>query len=993
MRIYKVLSMALALFAAFAIFAPASQAQVGFYFGQNKVHYKDFDWAVLRTEHFDVHYYSEEAEAALDAARMAERAYAYLSDVMDHQVRRRIPIILYASLNDFQQTNVVSGLLGDGTRGVTEGLRNRVTLPITGSYREFNHVLVHELVHAFQFDILTGGQGANTLGRIDIPLWFIEGMAEYLSVGMDNITRSWVRDGLINNKLLTISQLSNSFDIRVYRLGEAVWYYVGETYGKKKIGQILKTAVRLGAAEAAFVAQIGMNFEKLTQVWKKAMRKLALPSNETLNTPVQIAQQVTKQTSYYHRMNVVPAISPDGKMIAYVANKNLTDEIYLLRQREDGKFVDRAVVKGGSSKNFESLRFLETSINWSPDSRWIAFVSKVGRDDAIYIMDPLKRKVVHKLVFKHLNGLLSPSFSPTGDQLVFVGISGGISDLYIADLDGRNLRRLTQNRFAEFDPQWSPDGKSIVFVTERGPGSDENRLLFGDYDLGLYSLATGRVRLLTNLKGNAINPRWGADSRTIVFVADHQGIPNIYALDLDDQRIIAITSLLNGVVGITENTPAMSLSADGRRLAFSSFWKGGWQIFRAELTEPITRLTHADEVPLNVPGEALATPVGKTTATVTDADSLWLPAVSEPNDVYSSYSLAKVDSVELRKYSNKLSLEGASVGGSIGGFFGPVGGAQFLFGDLLGNHNLLVSTALQFDFLRPDVGVAYINQARRLNFGLSGFQSTSRFGTLVGGGALGIVRQTYRGGSLFAVYPFSRFARVELGAGLINVAQDISVQTFQGGRRGSQSFGLGHLTFAQFSTALVFDNIVFGPAGPMAGSRSRFSVLQTTNDFQSTTLLGDYRRYFKVSSRSVIAYRMLAGTSKGRDAQVFSIGGPYTYRGADFGDLFGTNFLVQNIEYRFPMFPFAPPAYDYLAAAAFVDAAGAWGIDVPGLAKSTFQPFSTDGGFHLQDLKLAFGIGARFRLGYFDLRYDLAWPTNLRSVDGAFGRFSIGFDY
>lgn len=91
-------------------------SQTGNYFGQNKVLYKEFDWAVFRTEHFDVHYYPEEGKAAQDAARMAERGYDYWSEVLHHEIKERIPLILYASLNDFQQTNVVDGILDQGTR-------------------------------------------------------------------------------------------------------------------------------------------------------------------------------------------------------------------------------------------------------------------------------------------------------------------------------------------------------------------------------------------------------------------------------------------------------------------------------------------------------------------------------------------------------------------------------------------------------------------------------------------------------------------------------------------------------------------------------------------------------------------------------------------------------------------------------------------------------------------------------------------------------------
>src|SRR4051812_16828597 len=89
------------------------------YFGQNQVQYKHFSWRVVETEHFLVHYYPEEKTAAFDGARMAERAYARLSQVIGHQFREKKPIIFYASRADFGQNNI-TGDLGEGVGGVTE---------------------------------------------------------------------------------------------------------------------------------------------------------------------------------------------------------------------------------------------------------------------------------------------------------------------------------------------------------------------------------------------------------------------------------------------------------------------------------------------------------------------------------------------------------------------------------------------------------------------------------------------------------------------------------------------------------------------------------------------------------------------------------------------------------------------------------------------------------------------------------------------------------
>jgi hypothetical protein len=95
----------------------ASRAASQEYFGQNQVQYKDFNWQVIETEHFLIHYYPDEHVAAMQGARMAERDYARLSRILGHEFREKKPILFFASRADFGQNNV-TGDLGEGTGGV-----------------------------------------------------------------------------------------------------------------------------------------------------------------------------------------------------------------------------------------------------------------------------------------------------------------------------------------------------------------------------------------------------------------------------------------------------------------------------------------------------------------------------------------------------------------------------------------------------------------------------------------------------------------------------------------------------------------------------------------------------------------------------------------------------------------------------------------------------------------------------------------------------------
>src|SRR5437660_3052817 len=264
--------------AALALFGAAPLAAQ--YFGQNKVQYQAFDFRIIQTEHFEIYYYAAERTAALDAARMAERWYARLSRILHHQFQGRKPIILYASQSDFQQTNTTSEDLGEGTGGFTEFFKHRMVLPFTGSYAELEHVLQHEMVHQFQFDVFSHGQiggGLQTLSGINPPLWFMEGMAEYLSLGpIDPHTAMWLRDASLEGNLPSIEQLTYDPRIFPYRFGHALWAYIGEKWGDEVIGEILQSSTSGGVA-GAFKRALGLSLEELSNEWRDAVQTTYLP--------------------------------------------------------------------------------------------------------------------------------------------------------------------------------------------------------------------------------------------------------------------------------------------------------------------------------------------------------------------------------------------------------------------------------------------------------------------------------------------------------------------------------------------------------------------------------------------------------------------------------------------------------------------------------------------------------------------------------------------
>jgi hypothetical protein len=1030
-----VLVAASALIALGALSAPSpARAQ---FFGQNKVQYKRFHWKVLRTEHFDVYHYQGTEVAVQHAALMAERGYQRLSRVLNHQIRARVPLVLYASHTDFEQTNITPELIGIGTGGVTEFLKRRVFLPFTGSYAELDHVLTHELVHAFQVDILFGdrpGILANPFGNPP-PGWFMEGMAEYLSVGeIDTNTQNWLRDASLEGYLIPIATLSYVGDIRVYRFGQSIFKFIADSYGVQKIGDILKRTRRLGSVERALESSTGLTVDVLSKKWQEAVRKEYLPQIADYDKPDKIASRLTDSEHDLSNFHTAVGVSPSGNQMVYISDKSMYNDVYLASAL-DGKVFKR-LVEGERTSSFETLRFFSTSIAWAPDEKMIALPAKVGGEDAIYLMEIPSGKIKKKLRFG-IDAIYSPTWSPDGKRLAFVGIKNGWSSLIVADINGKNRQDLISGPYAVREPVWSPDGSKIAYSTDQGEGTDIKRLIFGKLRLAIFDMETRRVTVLPKQSGSNYSPQWTPDGKSLVYVSDRAGIPNIYRIDLATADSYRLSNLLTGVSGIVADAPCISMSADGRRLLFTSFSRGGWDIYSVrdprQFLEPGPSYLASDDqrsrslAPFGTSVEAAAgaadvappngeyaydghsgavsaaadppteqhwDQAGTADATPASGDSTgagWAkpdtaslgatptpPAAMAVVDttlalyVQQVYKEPLADSTTFVRlpYRARFSRDYITGGALFASNVGFAGSSVISFSDVLGNRQVLAVMNLYGNLTESDVYLAYTNLSRRTNYGFAVFQYRNDLLLFSGSASDDVESQIYRGGSIFFARPFSRFRRLEYGIEAAILDERVLRYNYNLGTKSTLE-NRGNSFYVAPTLAIVGDNTLYGSTGPINGGRSRISAEYAQGDIRYTTLLLDARRYTNVHQRFTFARRLIAGGSFGRDPQIFRFGGAFTYRGVDYGDLAGTHALVGNFEIRFPLIEQLrlgwPLSMNFggINGVAFIDGASAW-------TKSNPRFFSSEGGFHTEGARFAFGFGARMNLGYFILRYDYA---------------------
>lgn len=952
---------ALLLALLFAEAAPVS-AQ---YFGRQKVQYERFDWRIIDTERFEIHFYPAATTATQDAARKAERWYDRLSRVFQHEFDRK-PLIFYADHPDFQQTNTTFGMLGEGTGGFTEALRNRVVMPYTGVYADTDHVLGHELVHVFQYDIAQspGGGGLQGMGRL--PLWLIEGMAEYLSLGREDAhTAMWMRDAALRGELPTIRQLTRDSRFFPYRYGQALWAYVAGRWGDRAVPEVYRFATRMGF-ELALERVLGVTHEQLSEDWITSIRATYLPLIEGRQRPEDAGQRILYDPDP-GSMHLSPVVSPDGRYVAFFGRREIFTVDLFVADAATGEIVHR-LTSPNRDQHFDALSFIQSAGAWSPDGSKFAFVVFAQGDNQIAIMDIASRRVERTYAVTGVGAVQSPAWSPDGSRIAFSGMAGGLSDMYVLELASGTVRQLSSDRNAYLHPAWSPDSRTIAFVTDLG-GSDFERLTWGNMRIGLMDASTGQVRILDLFpRGKHINPQFTPDGEELYFIADPEGFSDLYRLELASGQVHQVTRLATGISGITALSPAMSLASRTGRIMFSVFENSGTNLYALDLAQ-----ARGQPVERDVPRIARA-------AVLPPVEAFGSGLVYEYlGDAVTG--LPETQEFAVRPYRTRIGLDfigPPSFGVGVSEFgAGIAGGISFFFSDMLGDNQ--IGAVVQANGTLRDIGAQaqYLNMSRRWNWGavgghvpyLTGYTSISYDDETLSTGYLNQVLERIYVQQLAGVtqYPFSQTRRFEAQLGVTRYAFHQEAiryrflgRSFTGEVLMQELDAPDAIYFAEASAAYVGDNSFFAFTSPVAGQRFRFEISPTVGSYTFQTALADYRRYLFLQPFT-IAGRALHYGRYGRDAEVRLEDGRYflppIYLGFEplirgyaresfdvqrecgggtgdmwcpaFERLIGTRVAVANFEFRIPLFgvpEFGLINFPYLPleVAPFFDAGVAW---------------------------------------------------------------------
>ncbi len=987
--------------------APAG-AQTSFmpYFFKNNVHYDNFVWHVYTTDHFEIYYYPELEQHLERAASYAESAYQQVSSDLKHDLSSKVPLVLFKTHSEFEQQNVIPGAVQEGVGAFAEPFRQRILLPIDDPPDRLYGLIVHELTHQFEFDIIPQG-----LIRRSVPLWVNEGLSDYERGQWEPQDLMTIRDAAVADIVPKMSKLegygaSNNPRL-IYNLGHAVFEFIEAKYGKEGIRQFLFALRKsvIGGGEDAYEEAFRMKPEEFDLAFERYLKDRFKPFRDK-ERPADYGRSLApdpEKGPFMQALSIAP--SPSGDLIAVATVNRKDGEIdMLLISSKDGAIVRN--LTSGFDKDYGFSHIVQLGgrwntmpwMSWSPKGDRLAYFVRTEKERTLIVQNVLTRKIEVRVPMKSVDEPESPTFSPDGRSVAFAGLRGAVGDIFRVDLESLDVENLTTDDFFDYGPVHSPDGRFLVYVAR----------VSGNMKLFRLDLDTKKKTQLT-FGTNDETAAAFYDDRTLVFsstatdpalpidpeVARNASVYNIWTLDLANGELKQYTDALGG------NTTAIVLAdKSAPRIAFITYYKGDYGLHLLERKEPLHTAASAD---FGAPGPII--------------------------DFQAPLSHTLIASNQRKKRPfEKMFLEGRppiNLGVTNSG--DVFGGTEISFGDVLGDRQVsfFASSIAQY----RTMAFSFVNLSRRFQWAFQGFSQTTFFyGQLEGvfydptlapfiSRDLATATRSARGGSVFGTYPFDRYRRLELSGGFIHLSEQYNdpgleefTRQYQQDRFGQEVFRNGPLI--PLSVAFVQETTVFREFGPLAGNTMRiaFDVAPKIGPTLSRqTLDADVRYYQRLATTGVLAMRIRGFKSYGDFPDFLYFGGNSEMRGYDYLQFVGQNAVFANAELRFPLVEAALTPIGIIGGIRgvfFANIGGGWfkGQDfkfatsraetftpIAGYEQDQFGnyvinpvtgspipingPPQTISGFRLRDGRASYGVGLEtFALG-FPIHFDWAWRT------------------
>jgi len=890
----------LALLAAATVAPTAAEAQTSYvpYFGKNQIRYDNFDWHTYQTEHFEIYYYPEIEPHLERIAGYAESAYQHVSSELKHDLSMKLPLILFSTSSEFWQQNVIPGAAQEGVGAFAEPGRYRIVMPIDEPPDLLYRLIVHELTHQFQFDIIPTG-----LIRRNMPLWTMEGMSDYMTGYWRPNDIMTVRDAAVTDIVPKMSEMQDyggfSNPRLIYNLGHAAFEFMESKWGKEGVRAYIFALRRsvIGGSDDAYQEAFQIEPDEFDQQFDRYLKERFKPFRDK-ERPADYGRSLApdpRKSRFSNVLSIEP--SPSGDLIAGMTG-NGRDREYdiVLISAKDGQIIRNLTSGFDQSMGFEYLatpggRFNSVPwMSWSPQGDRLAYFVRTEKDRSLIVQNVVSRKIEVRIELDTVDAPESPDFSPDGKLVAFSGMRNSIADIYTVNLETKEIVNLTRDQFAAYAPTWAPDGRSLVYLTRvsgneklfrmDANGANKTQITFGTHDEGGAQFIDANTLVFSS---TAVNPAEPIDPD----VAKNGQVFNLWTLDLKTNELKQYTDALSGNL-----SPVVLKDGANHKLAFVTYFKGEYGLHTLDRKDEITKVATAD---FGSPG----------------------PIVDFQAPL--SHTLV-ADNKKKKGRFEKLFLEGrppVSLGVTSGG--DVFGGTQVVFTDVLGDQqfSMFVSSVSQYRTMQ----FTWVNMERRLQLAVQGFNTTQfYYGQLEGifydpafngliDRDLATATRTMQGASMYAIYPFNRYRRLEVFGGFSRYQEryndpgvEFVANQFQQEQFGRSLFNNGNML--PIGAAFVQETTIFREFGPLSGSTMRVAyefAPKIGNSLTRQTIDADARKYFRLGANGLLALRARGFKSWGTNPDYTYFGGNGELRGYEYLEFIGQNAFFTNAELRFPL--------------------------------------------------------------------------------------------
>ncbi len=929
-----------------------------FSFGKNKVNYHHHDWTVLISPHYRLYLPSDRLFLSNEVVGRAERIFDHHSKIFGYSPSNRIRVIIYPNQIDFQQNNIIPGWIGEGTGGVTEFVKGRVVLPYSARGDYFQHVFAHELTHVFQG--VRWGHGRmsqNTLKQINVPLWMIEGMAEYNSLGIDPQCETMIADGILSGNLPNLLQLSDLSKLKpsqyyfIYKEGQFFYYFLESTFGTNLIAKINDSIMLDHNTEAVISNSTGMTLANLNDHFMDFVRRKYLTAIKNLSTPDIAAHKLIEKPS---RMNMSP-LALDEDRTAFISDRKLLPSILIYNRKNKNL---SSVVTGGFNENYLEFHFGEKA-HLSVSSNTLCFVSRSGGDNRIHLFDLKTHKDrILNIPYKMIQ---SPDISSDGKQVLFSAMDKDHFDIFLMDITSKKITRITDDKSYDNEPRWI-NNSTIVFSSGRFYPMDSPQS-----DLLIINLSNKQILKRINTGYRDVYPTVSRDGSKLAFTSESVH-PTLYVYQFANHKLFRQFAPTGGAYAPTF-TPAGDL-------IFTAYHKGLYNLYRFTPTT-------------NTPAIGFVSQPNTNTLRET---AHFLPAVAS-----------------VKPYFPEFSIDNLFGGFTFNSDLGIATLGMIDLSDLMGNHRarLILDSSIRLTNFKPDyfnADLSYFYLKERLDIGFRLYHYSNYFYQLSTFQTFFDIEKpyTHTWAALFLLsYPFSTFDRLESRIGIKSFDFVKSIETT------SSNTYIIH-TFPQdrplIDIAFVHDSTLNDITGPVNGSRYQVSLSAslplTEHSVSYLKLIADYRSYFYLLPGYSFAFRAVGGRTESSDTNaLFHLGGFNSLRGYDLWSFSGNVLGLINLEFRFPLimswkigFPFQIPM-PTIWGTMFIDLGTAFTAGNP-----SYQPWVTENNIiRLKDWHCGVGAGLRVVLvPGIKMIADWAVPYDLTGIKLSTpwkSTFQIGIDF